>query len=669
MMQIVSEPTAGYALGVRRSGAAAFWLAQRLTFGAWVAGALLQVCLFIRPTPSGVPYVGEWQRYFFRALLYEGLENYLVALPFLAFWLLLYTRTPISPALRWVHTAQIAALGSSLFITQLDHEIMRFVGTRLTPSYLQVYATAATSWPIVIDSLLLDQGGPFLPLALWFGAPLAYAAWSRCSLKAVGSRWTSGLSAGVALASVCLPILAPLYVRQYLGGKGPTRRVEPVLFSVARDLTTSMGPVTEPPDFTRLVQQYQREWLHESADREWRFTSPDYPYIRQPARPMPERSPVEEPWNVVVFQLETFRAWNMGLTRTALPRPPTPFLDQLGRSDRGSHWTRHFSFGPPTVNGAVAWHCSLLPHSSELALTMFTYTELDCLPQAVRRHGYRAEIFTGFDPDWDNETLWYRRWYDQFNYYSDAAGHDQVLMRRSAARLKELGRLPQPFLATIVCITNHYPFSSVDPRQDVAGYATAADRILNTMHYTDTAAREFIESLRNEPWFDRTLFVFLSDHAYNLGEHTPSSGLFHLYRESTWVPLIIYGRHPRLAAGRHDEPASLLDVAPTLADLLDIRERTPWLGHSLVARGAPRASVVFERGGLAFAETADHSIVVDPDTETPRVFDPKSDPLQTLDLSDRVPPEIVRRMLQRAARQRLLNDYLIRANRVWSDAR
>ena len=622
------------------------------------------MCLFVRPTPFGVPYVGDWSRYFFRALLYEWLQNYLIALPFLVAWLALFTRPLKSPALRWIHAALAAALALSLFLSEFDHEIMRFVGTRATPSYLQVYANAGTSWPIVFDALLLDKGGPLLPVALWIGAPLGFLWWAkRGPTRRLHA--TSRGALGLAVASVCIPLLVPIYVRQYRGGKGPTRRVDPLILSVARDLRTSTGPVVEPADFAELVRQHRESWLAEDADgRSWRFTSERYPYLREPVSPAAPPAPAGR-WNVVVFQLETFRAWNVGLMRPELTGSPTPFLDALGRSDRGAYWTRHSSFGPPTVNGFMAWSCSLLPHSRELALTTFTYTGLDCLPDAARRHGYRAEVFTGFDPDWDNETLWYRRWYDQFHYYHDAAGDDQVLARHTAARLKELGRSPQPFLATVVGITNHYPFSSIDAAQDVAGHATPAERILNTMHYDDTAIRDFINALHDEPWFDRTLFVFLGDHGFNLGEHSASPGMFNLYRESTWVPLVLAGSHPLLKTGRHDEPASLLDVAPTVAELIGIREATPWLGHSLLAAAPPEKSVTFMRDEVTFGEMGDYSLVVDPDTETPRVFDATADPLQHRNVVERAPSGFVEKMLHRAERQRRLNDYLLRSSRIF----
>ena len=42
---------------------------------------------------------------------------------------------------------------------------------------------------------------------------------------------------------------------------------------------------------------------------------------------------------------------------------------------------------------------------------------------------------------------------------------------------------------------------------------------------------------------------------------------------------------PWLKLGRFDRPASLLDIAPTLADLIGLRVANPWQGHSLLAVG------------------------------------------------------------------------------------
>ena len=75
-----------------------------------------------------------------------------------------------------------------------------------------------------------------------------------------------------------------------------------------------------------------------------------------------------------------------------------------------------------------------------------------------------------------------------------------------------------------------------------------------------------------------------------------SSAATALYRESVWTPFLIVGPHPRLPAGRHDELVTMLDIAPTIADLIGLSEANPWQGHSLLAaRAGPAGSVRLPR--------------------------------------------------------------------------
>jgi arylsulfatase A-like enzyme len=228
--------------------------------------------------------------------------------------------------------------------------------------------------------------------------------------------------------------------------------------------------------------------------------------------------------------------------------------------------------------------------------------------------------------------------------------------------VRELGRAG-PFIATLITASNHHPFRSLEPALDVAGQATAQERILNTSRYTDDVVRDFVESLRGEPWFDRTLFIVSSDHGYNLGEHGGLIGAYSLYRESVWTPLVILGAHPRLPRGRHDEIVTILDIAPTVADLIGLREPVPWQGHSLLrVRADRRTSFAFRDSVLA--ETARWTAVRDPNDGRARLYDARRDWLQRNDLA-RERPGLAERLLDQADRQRRLNDYLLRHDRIW----
>src|SRR5690606_34015981 len=73
---------------------------------------------------------------------------------------------------------------------------------------------------------------------------------------------------------------------------------------------------------------------------------------------------------------------------------------------------------------------------------------------------------------------------------------------------------------------------------------------------------------------------------------------------STWVPFVIFGKHPRLAAGPRHSVASQLDVGPTLLDLAGIDRDNAFMGHSLVRARGHAASTSYQlRGDEAALDT------------------------------------------------------------------
>jgi phosphoglycerol transferase MdoB-like AlkP superfamily enzyme len=319
------------------------------------------------------------------------------------------------------------------------------------------------------------------------------------------------------------------------------------------------------------------------------------------------------------------------------------------------------------VNGFIANHCSAQPHSSRSISTSFTAVAFDCLPAVLRRHGWHTAFFTGSDPDWDNQSIWLTRWYDESAYYPEANELDRDVFGRALTRIRELGNQPQPFFATVVSISNHYPFRSRESRLDLNEGKRPADAILNTMHYTDDVVRQFVDSIAREPWYRHTLLVIVGDHGYNLGEHDGTPGQRNGWRESVWVPFLIHGLHPRLRTGRHPELASQLDLAPTIADLVGVRDSTSWTGHSLLNPPTPEGHVGLRTADVFFSETPARSLVVDLSQGTPHLYDAGQDPLQQNDLASRFPAEVSQLEDQTRNRQGLW-DILVEFDRVWPQA-
>jgi phosphoglycerol transferase MdoB-like AlkP superfamily enzyme len=633
-----------------------FVLAFLLALGGWIGSVLLQSALYLRSGPHGGPFLAEWDRYFWLSLYYDLGGVWLLSLPFLLLWLILYRRPLRSRGWRALAFLQLGLLTVNLALSQIDHEVMRYLGVRLNLSFLFAYAQPQMlSDGLFIDLLRLDRGGTFVPLVLLIAVPAAYLWW--------GSRLFRRRAPGsvpvfwLALLLAIVPLAAPANGWRMATSQFRLRKVEPVMVALAVDAAQGYEDLEKPADFDRLARDHQSAWLARSTDKGWRFPDPDRPYLRVPLRPAPSEG---QPWNIIYLQLETFRGVDMGFLNPQRRPTPTPYLDALARRPDSAVYTRALSFGMPSINGLFASHCSITPPSQRY-ITGYTHTRLLCLPELLRRRGYRTEMFNGGDTDWDNSSPWLRIWYDRLWRFPEAEGRDRVIFRAAAEGISRLGRSGRPFFASVVSVSNHTPFRSVEPALDVSAGEAPAERILNTTRYTDEVVREFLDSLRGEPWFDRTLIVITGDHGFNAGEHGQVPGQHDLYRESVWVPLIIAGNHPRLSGGSHDLPASLLDLAPTLADLLGIRVANPWQGHSLLAAEGGSLTFGFRESWLA--ETPAWSALRDPYSGRAHLY-ARQDWLQRHDLAAQQ-PLLAGRLLSRAERTQRLNDYLLRHDRVW----
>jgi len=102
-----------------------------------------------------------------------------------------------------------------------------------------------------------------------------------------------------------------------------------------------------------------------------------------------------------------------------------------------------------------------------------------------------------------------------------------------------------------------------------------------TIRYIDYAIGELIKKMDELSVLDDTIIIITADHGDEFGEH---EGFVHspkkLYDELIHVPLIIYNaEHKNIVV---DKPVSLLDIAPTITDLLNLPVIKTFHGRSLI---------------------------------------------------------------------------------------
>jgi glucan phosphoethanolaminetransferase (alkaline phosphatase superfamily) len=237
----------------------------------------------------------------------------------------------------------------------------------------------------------------------------------------------------------------------------------------------------------------------------------------------------------------------------------------------------------------------------------------------VWEYAYAAGIDSGY---WTSQNLLYAnagRWLDgipasrfvsgtQLEPYASylCGADDGALVDRVIA---DVGSLKEPYVAVVQMSNTHFPYW-VDTRDAPFGTSVATDaplrdstlaRYKDAIHRQDKELARLVAALRARPEGGRTVIVFLSDHGEQVMERGQIGHTWSLYDEEIHVPMWIDAPLGTLTeAEEHalrrliDTPLTMLDVAPTLLDLMGVwdapeiagfRARMP--GESLLRGGSP----------------------------------------------------------------------------------
>ena len=227
--------------------------------------------------------------------------------------------------------------------------------------------------------------------------------------------------------------------------------------------------------------------------------------------------------------------------------------------------------------------------------------------------------------------------------------------------VSDVDRRDQPFV-----------FQQLTPR-DVQGIHAA---YYTSLAYVDQQIGRVLDALEATGQAENTVVVYLGDNGYMLGEH----GRFEkhcFYEPSIRVPLIV-SQPGRLPADRKvDDLVELVDLVPTLAELLDLHPPARLHGRSLVPllKGTPGASgrsVIFSEyleNEEAMVRDTRYKLIVGTGRRTrldgymnanpqpgpyERLYDLQTDPEETTDLSGRAELDGVRDRLRNALCDRLI---------------
>ncbi len=345
--------------------------------------------------------------------------------------------------------------------------------------------------------------------------------------------------------------------------------------------------------------------------------------------------------NVILISIDTLRPDHLGCY--GYGRATSPTLDRL--AGEGIRFDNAFSSTTWTLPAHVALLTSL-PDVVHGVTTEALQLDERCitLPEILREQGYRTwGVFTG--------PFLMARWgFGQgFDSYSDATVYDKKLegevMIHAAERgqttpgamqkVRELfqNQSPHPFFLFLHLFDVHPDFDPLPPYNtifapDYSGNVHGID-IMNNPHVHKDMPQEDLDHLialydgeirsvdelgiavllRMLDEFglsENTLIVVTSDHGEEFFEHGVFGHHQNLFDSTLQIPLVIWGPGLVPAGKSVDSQVRIIDIMPTILDLLDLPQSPEGLGQSLRELWEASESVPADRPVFAEVKSWKH---------------------------------------------------------------
>ena len=288
--------------------------------------------------------------------------------------------------------------------------------------------------------------------------------------------------------------------------------------------------------------------------------------------------------NMIMISLESAGAQYLGLYGAT--SDPMPTLTRLAQSS--VTFENACAVYPESIKGLFSVLCSRYP-AFDTHTRDYARVRTPAVAEIARRNGYRTALF-------HSGRFMYLGMRDIINDRGfevlEDAGHiggshessfgvdEPATVARILHWIDSL-QADERFFAIYLPIAGHHPYEV--PGETATTGATEQHRYLDALRYADAALGQLLDGLKDRGAYSNTLFVIYGDHGEAFGQHEANFGhTFFLYEENVRVPLIIAAPGLIQSSMRARHVASLVDLAPTIADLVGLIAPSQWQGTSLL---------------------------------------------------------------------------------------
>jgi len=289
----------------------------------------------------------------------------------------------------------------------------------------------------------------------------------------------------------------------------------------------------------------------------------------------------------------------------------TPEMDKL-MTEEGLLFSNIYASGNRTVRGFEGVFSSFPPLPGDSIVKRDRSENVESIARVLKRDGYNTLFLYGGRGLFDGMRAYaVNNGWDRFIEQKDFKDpvfttiwgvSDEDLFARSIEEFRKLNETGQPFLGTVLTVSNHKPYTYPRGRIDEDPEVPKRSR-KKVVKYTDWCLGKFFRDAKKEAFWTNTLFVVVADHGARVygAQEVP---IF-----SYEIPFVIFGPAVVKEPQRVGTLGNSLDVAPTLLGLLGRPYETMFFGRDLL-NDPPEAARALLNNNRSIGMYADARMVI-----------------------------------------------------------
>ena len=241
---------------------------------------------------------------------------------------------------------------------------------------------------------------------------------------------------------------------------------------------------------------------------------------------------IKNKYNIIVILLESFNGTYIG-EKLKNGKEITPVMNQLYKNNFSIK--NYFSNSVQTIKGQFSILCGLLPLSKGKASYLLDSSKMSCLPQKLKKFGYKSLFYNSFvDDNFDNTKFFISRMGFDFFESPISLGIEKSLIEKETIgwgindgfsyriffdKIKKMiNEKNENIFAVMTTVTNHMPF--ILPEKYNFLISTPKNRqehYLNSIHLSDKYLGDLIKEFEASNMANNSILVITSDHSFPNG--------------------------------------------------------------------------------------------------------------------------------------------------------